>query len=76
MIKITFAIIVSLFLVFKPRPFMKFMGDIYWHMFKYTALGKSEETKKYVFGENTYWFRTLGIIMLIMIGLSLVARLS
>ena len=75
-ISISFAIVISLFLIFKPNPFIKFIGNIYWHMGKFTALGKSEETKKYFIGKNTFWFRTWGVIMLMIVCLSIVARLA
>ena len=47
LIPVTVFIVCAALLVFKPEPFMKLFGNIYWHMGKYTALGKSENTKKY-----------------------------
>jgi hypothetical protein len=39
------AIAISLLLILKPFPFMKFTGNVYWHLSKFTEMGKSEETK-------------------------------
>jgi len=75
-LNVVFAFIISFFLIFKPIPFMKFIGTVYWHLGRFTALGKSEETKKYFIGKNTFWFRLLGIIMLILICISVLARIS
>ena len=34
-------------------------------MSKFTALGKTEESKKYFFAKKPFWFRILGFIFLI-----------
>ena len=76
LIPVTVFIVCAALLVFKPEPFMKLFGNIYWHMGKYTALGKSENTKKYFFSENTFWFRALGVIMLIVALVSVLTQTS
>ena len=75
-IQITLFITCAVFLIFKPKPFLKFIGNIYWHMGKFTALGKSDNTKKYFIGENTFWFRALGVILLVSGIASLLANIE
>ena len=71
-----FGIAISLLLILRPIPLMKFIGTIYWHLGKATALGKSEETKKFFIGENPFWPRVLGTIMLILSCLFILARVG
>jgi hypothetical protein len=59
-------LIFCLIFILKPRWVANLLGYIYWQMGKFTALGKSEDTKKYFFSERTYWFRLLGYIVLIL----------
>jgi len=66
----------ALLLIFKPKPIIKFIGNIYWYMGRFTAIGKSEKTKKYFIGENTFWFRTFGIIMLMIAIVSLFVQIN
>jgi len=54
-----------LLFILKPKWVANILGYIYWQMGKFTALGKSEDTKKYFFSERTYWFRLFGYIVLI-----------
>lgn len=55
--------IVSYMLIFKPMTVAKFLGGVYWRGSKFTALGKSEETKKYFYSKNPFWFRFLGFLL-------------
>ena len=67
---------ISLFLILKPLPFMNFIGNIYWQLAKFTAIGKSKETKKYFIGENPFWFKIIGTVMLIISCFSILARIG
>jgi len=58
-----FLSIISYMLIFTPLTVAKFLGGIYWRMGKFTALGKSDETKKYFYSQNPFWFRVLGFLM-------------
>lgn len=51
-------------------------GNIYWRMSKFTALGKTEESKKYFFAKKTIWFRALGFTLLLLFVLHLVERIK
>jgi hypothetical protein len=68
-----FLSIVSYMLIFKPMKVSKFLGGIYWHGSKFTAIGQSEETKQYFYSQNPFWFRVLGILL---VGLLFVQLLS
>jgi len=70
------AIAISLLLIFKPVPFMNFIGNFYWHLGRFTAIGKSNETKRFFIGENTFWFKVLCTIMFIISCLSILARIG
>ena len=59
------ALTFSAMLILRPMACARFVGNIYWHMSKFTALGKTEESKKYFFAEKPFWFRILGFILLI-----------
>ena len=54
----------GLALIFQPKPFLKVVGNAYWHLAKFTAFGKTEETKKYFYTENTVLLRILGFFVL------------
>ena len=49
----TLALTFSAMLILRPMACARFVGNIYWHMSKFTALGKTEESKKYFFCEET-----------------------
>lgn len=53
----------GLALCFKPKPFLKVIGTAYWNLAKFTAIGKTEESKKYFYTENTLFLKLLGVIM-------------
>lgn len=75
-LSVTFPSIICYMLIFKPMTVSKYLGEIYWRMGKITALGKSDETRKYFFTENPFWFRALGFVMVGVIVLSVLARLG
>ena len=56
----------SCILIFKPLAVAKILGDAYWHSGKLTALGKSDETKKYFYSQNPFWFRVLGFLLAVL----------
>ena len=63
-------VVIGLILIINPLPILNTVGKIYWHLGKYTALGKSEKTKKYFIVENPFWGRVFGSIILILTGIS------
>ncbi|MFH2044483.1 MAG: hypothetical protein ABIK92_04990 [Pseudomonadota bacterium] len=75
-LQVTVFILFAALLTFKPKPVIKIIGIVYWNIGKFTALGKSENTKKYFIGKNTFWFRALGVMMLIIGIISLLAQIS
>jgi hypothetical protein len=71
-----FLLIVSYMLIFKPMSVAKFLGGVYWRAGKFTALGKSDETKKYFYAQNPFWFRFLGFLIVGLLIVSFFAQLS
>ena len=63
-------VVIGLILIINPIPILNTVGKIYWHLGKYTALDKSEKTKKYFIVENPFWGRVFGSIILILTGIS------
>jgi len=63
-------------MIFRPMKCANFIGNIYWHMSRYTALGKNEETKRFFFAKTPFWFRTLGIIFAVLYAVHLVVRIK
>jgi len=63
-------------LIFKPLGCAEFIGRLYWHMGRYTALGKTEETKKYFIAKNPFWFRTFGIVILSLFLISFIMKIG
>ena len=70
----TFPSIICYLLIFKPMTVSKYLGEVYWRMGKITALGKSDETRKYFFSKNPFWFRVLGFVMVGVMVLSVLAQ--
>jgi|GEM_PF-6365249 len=71
-----FLSVVSYMLISKPLAVAKLLGGIYWRMGKFTALGKSDETKKYFYSQNPFWFRVLGFLIAGLLIVSGFAQLS
>ncbi len=71
-----FLSIVCYMLIFKPITVAKFLGGIYWRMGKFTALGKTEQTKKYFYAQNPFWFRAFGFLLFGLLLLSLFSQLK
>ena len=76
MLGVIFQLIVCYMLIFKPLTVAKLLGSIYWRMRKFTALGDSDENKKYFFTENPWWFRVLGILLAGLLIVSIYVQLA
>jgi hypothetical protein len=76
MLGVIFQLIVCYMLIFKPLIVAKLLGGIYWRMRKLTALGGSDENKKYFFTESPRWFRVLGILLAGLLIVSVYAQLA
>ena len=63
-------------LIVKPKPFAYIIGTFYWHLARFTPIGKTEETKKYFLSENTILFRIIGLILFLIGSLGIVARMN
>lgn len=53
----------GLALIIKPKPFLKTIGTVYWHLARFNAIGKTEETKKFFYTENKILLKILGMVM-------------
>ena len=49
-----------------PQPIARLIGAAYWNMARFTALGKTEDTRRLFFAKKHFWFRVLGVFFVIL----------